>query len=281
MKKISLFLLPLLLMCSFGAFAQRLYVSGGLGFAFPMQGQKIDQYGNALNGTVTHYTTGSTVSDLKSASFTAGLKGVLSVGFVCSKNISIELDGAIGLASHEYAASIIGLTNSAGQSYDYIGHRKAVTPCILMPELVLQTDKNKWNLFMKMGLALPLNTRMMLDETYEFPNQIDIYKWTIKNYWSLGYTATCGIKYSVSDDVALWADVNMLSLNIARKERDIESIEVDGKNYPQSSYTGIKQYHYNKEGISNGANQQSVAQPFSSLGINVGVTYRFGKHHKS
>src|SRR4051812_41636542 len=78
--------------------AQEFYLKEGLGYAFAAPGQKVDQSGNILNGTVNHSGQGVIIYDLKNASYSSGPLNVAGAGFMFSRNIGVELDASVNLA---------------------------------------------------------------------------------------------------------------------------------------------------------------------------------------
>jgi opacity protein-like surface antigen len=278
MKKICL---VALLLTSFitRSSAQDFYLKAGAGYAFAMPGQKLDEYGNVLNGTLS-YSGNSSTSSIRSASFSSGVQGTIGCGLMLSKNIGIELNSNINLAPRNYTAKKTGQTNNNGD-YTYIAERKANNLVVFLPSLLLQTANNTWNLYTRMGLALPVNTGIKLHESYLYRSgTANQYYWNITNYFSLGFSAAAGVTMKINETISLYGEAGMLSLSILRKERDLESADLDGKIYSSSQLKGgITKYHYNKNGISDGGqNQPALAQPYGNLSITAGLSYHFNNH---
>ncbi len=266
--------------------AQDFYIKAGTGYAFAMPGGKLDQNGNALNGSVIH-STSSTKYDLKSASFSSGLHGNIGGGYMFSKNIGIELNADLNLDPHTYRATINGLigntsTTTNTYTYNYIAERQANNMIILMPSLVLQTGGNACNLYMRMGLALPFNTGIKLHETYLYSTgDVDDYTAKIQNYFSVGIAAATGVRFKVSEHMSIWGEISTLYLSLSREQNDLETAKLNGINRPLSQLTGIKTVHYNKNGISDQyGNAQALPQPFSNIGINAGISYNLSQRTK-
>src|SRR4051812_21277873 len=102
MKKITCFLLSFAIISLSAVSAQDFYLKGGLGYAFAMPGQKIDQSGNVLNGTVTYAPQGVADYHIKNASFTSGVQGLVGIGLMLSKNVGVELSASADLAPRTY-----------------------------------------------------------------------------------------------------------------------------------------------------------------------------------
>lgn len=274
MKKM-IFSLMLVILAAQSAFAQSFYLKAGLGYAFPMPGQKFDQDGNFLNGKVL-YGSNTEHYNLKTASFSAGAQGALGGGIMISKNIGVELDANFNLGPVTY----IERHPPTGKiDYYYTAERTANNFVTLMPSLLLQTANDKFNVYMRMGLALPLNAKINLMESYQFTNgtlgEID---WKVTNYFSLGFTGATGVSMAIGQGFSVWAEAGMMSLSLARKEKDMIAMRTNGADIPLSSVKGITQFHYNKDGYNDPyGNQSSFGQPFSNLSATAGIKYQLMK----
>jgi hypothetical protein len=239
-----------------------------------MPGEKFDQYGNILNGTATYSNSGISSENLKNASFTSGVQVMLGGGLMLSKNVGVELNAFTSLAATKNTETVAGKTSSSGQVYDYMAQRQAKNTLVLSPAIVVQTAADRWNVYMRTGLALPLYTGITMHETYFYQSGNTYeYNWDIKNYFSVGFNSAAGAKVSLGSGVTLWSELNMMVLNISRKERDLNDVIVNGKDYPLSQVPVTKADHYNKGGVYGSTGEQpALSQPFSNFGINVGIT---------
>ena len=257
-------------------FSQGFYLRAGLGYAIQQAGQTLDgtatPYNGTLNATTNQY-------NIKSASFSAGLGGVLGVGYMFSEHVGVQLDGNLGLSAKQYTFT--------ENNYDYGGVPSAVSitqqarsPFILIPSLVIQSGGDKINLYCRMGVALPLSTAINEDQVIDnepgtgAASDID-FNIHIKNSFSLGFAAAAGVRYNINDRVNVWGEINLLSLSVYIKETDVESFTYNGQPQSLSSLTGPLTTKYSKNVIadSNGYNSPAYSQPFSNVGINVGVSF--------
>ena len=129
---------------------------------------------------------------------------------------------------------------------------------------------------MKMGIALAMNTGINLQETYVYQaGSIQTDTWLIHNYFSPGFAGATGIKLNLNNTISVWAEASMLYLNLSRKERDLETVVVNGQNYPLSQISGIKVVHYNKNGTSDNTkgNEVSLGQSYGNIGITAGISF--------
>ncbi len=162
---------------------------------------------------------------------------------------------------------------------------------IVTPSLVLQTSGDKLKAYTRLGIALPLNTKITEDQILSnAPGtgtlQVDDFTWQIKNSFSLGFTAAAGVKYKISDNISVWGEVSLLSMSVYIKQQDltnwVETAQGSAQSVPFSYYGGPTTIKFSKTATvdSNQASFPTYAQPFSNVGINVGVTFTLSHHER-
>jgi opacity protein-like surface antigen len=283
MKKVLGTALVLSLAATTG-FAQGFYIRAGLGYAMPQAGQTIDGTGTPYNGTLNS-NTGS--FSIKGASFSAGLQALPSIGYMFSDHVGVQLDATIGLSAKKYSFTETGVViNSISNTIEF--DQQAKTPFILSPSLVVQTGGEVWNIYSRIGLALPLHTTTTADQIQtNDPGTGAItpydFTFTVKNSFSFGFTGAAGVEYKISDNISVWGEVNMLSLSVYTKESDLTDFKASGQSQSLSYVTSPHQIAYTKSGVIDSVTQPSYAQPFSNVGINVGIKFNLGGggHHSS
>ena len=288
MKKFSCLIL-VFSVAAYTASAQ-LYLSFGLGYAVPQAGQSMydtpipyNGFPTGINGSRNNTSLTSYTYDLKgSASFSSGVQGTIGMGYMFSEYVGVQLDAAIGISSTKYTfnddnanlgttASPIGGTISTIQ--------QAHTPVLMTPALVLQTGGDKINLYSRFGLALPLNTKITQNQVITNNAgtgaiEVDDITWQIKSIFSLGFTAAAGLKYNISDRISIWGELSLLSMSLKAKEQDLQSLSQNGQSVALSSYPYPTTIKFSKTATvdSTLTTFPTYAQPFSNLGIKVGVT---------
>ena len=279
MKKILGTALVLSLVATTG-FAQGFYIRAGLGYAVPQAGSTTDGTGQPYNGTQNNTTYLNTYS-LKGASFSAGLQGTLGLGYMFSDHVGVQLDAGIGLSAKKYTYTDNDVT-VGGVLSDASIVQQAKTPVIMMPSLVIQSG-GKINLYSRLGLAIPLNTKITQDQIISNApgtgaTEVDDFTFKIKNYFSLGFSAAAGVQYKLKDNMSIWGEVSILSLSAYIKEADLTTVTSNGQGVSLSQVTGNQTIKYSKTASvdSTYATQPSYSQPFSNVGIHVGVTFNLG-----
>jgi len=284
MKKIIITVFILLI--AFTGFAQGFYLRLGVGYAFPEAGQTIDGTGQPYNGSSNNSATTETYN-LKAASFSAGFQGTVALGYMLSKHAGIQLDANLGLAGKKYTFDDENVT-VGGTPSNVSVIQQAKSPFIVMPALVLQTGGEPWNLYCRMGLAVPISTKITEDQVISnAPGtgalEIDDYTFQIKNSFSLGFTAAAGVQYKLNDKVSIWGEISLLSMSVYIKESDLTNVTSNGQNIPLSQVSGPQMVKYSRNAStdSNMTVQPAYSQPFSNVGINIGICFKLGDQSHS
>ena len=283
MKKIG-FLVIFLSVAAYTASAQ-LYVRLGLGYAVPEAGQTLDGTGQPYNGSSINGVNNQSVN-IKLASFSAGVQSSIGMGYMFSEHVGIQLDMNIGLATKKYTFTQDSVLIQ-GVENNYSVVQKAKTPVFLTPSLVLQTgDENKLNLYSRFGIVLPLSTKITQDQLEDnlpgtgAPVDVD-FTFQIKNSFSVGFAAAAGVKYKINDRISVWGEANLLSMSVFIKESDVEALTVNGSSQSLSLVQGPLVVKYSKNTIIDSVRQIAYSQPFSNVGINVGVTFNLSEKKHS
>ena len=286
MKKISLVLA--FSVAAYSASAQ-LYLSFGLGYAFAQAGQTMydtpipyNGFPTGISGSRNNPSSSSYTYNIKSASFSSGVQSAISMGYMFSENVGIQMDAAIGLSNTKYTfnddnANLGTAAAPLAGTISTVQHAK--TPVLLMPALVLQTGGDKINLYTHFGVALPLNTKIIQEQVISNNAgtgaiEVDDFKWQIKSSFSLGFTAAAGVKYKITDRVSIWGELSLLSMSLKAKEQDLQSLTQNGQSIALSSYPYPTTIKYSKTATvdSSLSSFPTYAQPFSNVGLKVGIT---------
>ena len=292
MKKVSC--LAFLLLAAAYSVSAQLYFKVGFGYAIADAGQSMydtpipyNGFPTGINGSRNNTSANSYTYNIKGASYSSGFQTDLGFGYMFSQNVGVQLDAAIGLANTKYTfddnnANLGTTASPLAGTITTIQHAK--TPTFLMPALVLQTGGDKLNLYTRFGLALPLNAKVTQEQIISNApgtgtQQVDDFTWQIKSSFSLGFTAAAGVKYKISDRVSVWGELSLLSISMYTKQQDLKTWNEDGQSVALNNYpypTSIK--------FSKTANVDSTlstvptySQPFSNIGVNVGLSFNFGK----
>lgn len=287
MKKITSLLFALSAVASTAS--AQLYLSFGLGYAFPQAGQTMydtpipyNGFPTGINGSRNNTSATSYTYDLKgAASFSSGVQGAIAGGYMFSEYVGIQMDVVIGLSSTKYTFNDdnVNLGTTASPVAGTISTvQYAKTPVLFIPALVLQTGGDKVNLYSHFGIALPLNTKVNQEQNISNSAgtgaiETDDFVWQIKSSFSLGFAATAGVKYYISERVSIWGEFSLLSMSLKTKEQDLQSLTQDGQSVSLASYPYPTTIKFSKTATvdTNLTSFPTYAQPFSNIGIKVGV----------
>lgn len=279
--------IPLLLLLSFlsvATFGQGFYFRTGLGYAFPSAGQSIDGSGTPYSGT---YSGTSGNYSIKSASFAAGLQGQLALGYLINRHIGVQLDFNIGVSPKKYSFTATNV-NVGGYAGNITFQAQAKSSVLAIPSIVLQNGGDLWNLYSRLGVVLPINTKLIIDQVQvnapgTGATTVDDFTFEMTNSFSLGMAAAVGLQYRVNERLCIWGEVSMISLSVYAKQQKLTAVSENGISYPLTAVSGNQVINYSKNitADSTGANQPTYSQPFSNVGINFGIRVSLFGNSKS
>jgi len=263
------------------------YTNLGLGYAFPHAGQVFSFLGYPYSGNATYINNGSALASYtnKKASLSAGIQGSVGVGYMLNEHLGIELNAAFGLANADYKYIASG-TSLSSTLADLTIEQYAKSPAYLIPGIILQTGKWDNKLYMRAGLVLPLNTKVIITQTEFYngtvgpngmANELDVYKLELSNAFAIGLTSSLGYSHNIFDHLKIWAEASLLSLSVYPSEIKYTAASTNGQAYNVSN-APVTKFGLNGSGVypsQNIGTQQTDGLPFSHLGINIGVSYGF------
>jgi len=282
MKKICCFILSSL--ATIHVATAQFYFKAGLGYAIPQSGQTMDGTATPYNGTMTINSNALTQTySIKSASFSAGAHGFLGIGYLISNHAGIELHGDFGLSTKKYTFTINNVMLNGVESNVNI-EQKAKGLFILSPSLVLQTGGESVNLYTRIGVALPINSKInanQIQSNLPGTGAPSVYNFGLQvtNSFSPGFSAAAGVRYKLSDKISIWGELSVLSLNLYIKESALKSFTYNGRSQNLSYVTSPHVVKYSKNVIvdSNQASLPTYTQPFSNAGLNVGISFNLSE----
>ncbi|HRO42539.1 MAG TPA: hypothetical protein PL009_06875, partial [Flavipsychrobacter sp.] len=150
------------------------YLRIGGTYAFSHAGQTAvgGAYINGSYSSDASYSGGQTSTfsetyDLKKASFGNGITAVVACGAMLHKHIGVELAVSIGITAKKYTYSYVDNETGSSPTYTYKFTQQTTmyqrTPILLMPSVVLQSGGEKLNVYSRMGLALPVAGKFIME----------------------------------------------------------------------------------------------------------------------
>lgn len=272
--------------------AQGFYFKAGLGYAMPQATQSMDGTATPTSGTRTFTGSGTNTTaaySIDKASFSTGLQGLVSVGYMFNKNVGIDLGLSLNVTTTTYNFTDYNVP-SGSSLYDIQIIQKARSPKMLMPAVVMQTGGDMLNLYTRVGLALPLSTQ--IDQHQIFTNQpgngavsTQDFLWVNSNSFSLGFTAAAGVQYRLNNKVKIWGEASFLSLAMYIKEANLTDVTVDGATgYLTQIPVDERKVTFSKDftaATNDYYHQPAFSQPFSNITIAAGVAFDLDHNSRS
>jgi hypothetical protein len=253
--------------------AQEFYFRAGTGYAAPQAGQTLDGTGQPYNGTLSSNNT----YNVKNASFSSGVQGYLGLGYMFSDHVGVQVDANLGLANTKYTFTASDVYVGGILSTVSIV-QQAKSPVIVTPALVLQTGGDAVNVYARIGLALPVSTKITQDQILtNAPGtgsiSTDDFTLQLTNSFSMGFTGAAGVKYRINEKFTIWGELSFMSMSLYLKEAELTGASENGQSIPLSQIVGAQVVKYSKNATVDSTNttQVTYSQPFSNVGINVGI----------
>ena len=214
---------------------------------------------------------------MKPVSLGAGLNAVFAIGTMPHPNVGFELGVSVGLLPAKHTLDVT-LPD---------GHVTVTTygkmPVIIMPSVVFQAGERRTQIYGRMGLALPVYSRMIQEVSghQDSPQPFTVSSvLETKSRFAIGFQGAVGAKLRLNNRIAVWAEANALSLNTFAKSAEYSSYKEDGVEYVEFLPASVRSTEYEFDGrqFSSGTpNGRALTYsiPFSNAGISVGIAVGF------
>ncbi len=278
-------LVSAMLLCVFSARSQ-FYTRIGVSYAFPQAGQTLDATGQPYSGNINFATSGQAVK-LNGASFAAGGYLTLAAGYMFNDHLGVQLDAHAGIAPALYTSDYDNVLIKK-TPFNIRIEQSANMPLLAIPSLIVQSGGPVWNIYSRLGLALPLFTDMTQDQIFSnAPGTgalvVDDITINLKNRFSAGFSAAAGVSYKLNERVRVFGEVNVLSLSIYTKSSEIVSLKENGSPLSLSYISSPLVTTYSKNAVidTSGTVQPAYSMPFSNVGFHVGFCYTLSDRSRS
>jgi hypothetical protein len=244
----KLLIIMLLVLFSFigsSTFAQSVYVKLGGGYGLSLASQEI------FDASTTPLTT----FDQKYGSFGEGINFQAGLGYNINSNFALELAGAFILGKKFDNA--IGGTDTK-----YFGNT-----IIIMPSVVVKAPMKDVTPYTKFGMVIGIPTLNSETTTTGFTGTK---KYKESGGVALGIQGAVGMNFKAGKHLGIFAEVFGIGMNYApSKLENTETYSELGLLDPAVTY--------NESGTYSATSQPTPRRSLSSFGLNLGLTYTFGK----
>lgn len=249
------------------------FVKAGLGYNFEAERQQLAIAGIAYGDGVSTKVVNSKPSR---ASMDAGFQGTVSIGYMFNKYIGVCVNVNAGIANKKYSYETTGtLAQPYGTSFSQ--NQQAQLPILVTPSFYFQTDNKDFNLYSRVGLALPVYQKIKINS--ESTSGGSEYKgsMTMKTDFCPGFNGAVGIDYKLSDNFHFWSEVSLVSLSLYTKESTITAYSVNGTDQLSTIPENKRTTKYTEGQTTAGGPiyQAKYTIPFSSIGLFAGIAYHF------
>jgi opacity protein-like surface antigen len=259
-------------------YSQGPYVNVNLGYGLKASSQNISFENEFFPEEIFFYnqTSGSN-SETKeqiNASFGKGFNAGATFGYMISEYIGAELG----------ISYLFGGKTKATQSGSYNNVDKAASAKMLRfnPSLVITPGLDGINPYAKFGVLIGTGSVKVTGEG-TYMGDVMNYEFKLKGGVAFGLTAGIGALYNLNDNMALFAELNMVNMSYAPKKGEVKELMVNGTDILATMDVADKEYEYVKELTTNNETNPLNTEPtellkqrlpFGSFGINVG--FRIG-----
>jgi opacity protein-like surface antigen len=268
-----------LLILAFGTVrAQKFYATAGIGGTL---GVGYDY--NLLNNGKS-YGFGSYTIESVPVTLGTGFNVTARFGYSFSKYIGIELGMGQFFSLSKNAEWIS--EEEGGIDYDYKLKGRMMT---IVPSVFITPGLEKLNPYARLGLMVGI-LPVMYKATVETQATTTNYEIeTLEKYSgkiAIGFQASAGAEYNVSDLIAIYAEVSFNGISYTPGKSELTVYDVDGVDQLdlltvyQKETTYVKSLDYDYESNPDPDKPREelrYSYPFSGIGMNFGVKFKFGK----
>jgi hypothetical protein len=285
------------------------YVRGGVGIGFGLNPSVIGT--NSTSSTTQNFTTGNYFSSNTMTSVThspgEGIYPEAAFGVMINENMGFELgfsyaagfsttvtNSSNGVDSDKVVSTYVTSDSTSTTATKYSYHSFLITPAF-----VIQGNPDNTIIpYARLGLIISIGSQVTGDQTNSSNNTntdtsvfgaqgSSSYEYIQETTGSiqLGVNAVAGLRYKLSDNVSLYAEVNARALNFKASQSTITTYTVNGtdelsKLTPSqltTNYVNSTSYNSNTTyGTSTPSQSLTWQEPASSVGIAIGIMIGFG-----
>ena len=253
----------------------------GIGYAFAQNGQTMSAYETPYNGNLHYVNNGSSSTlgdfEVKKASFNTGVHAIVAGGYMFDHHLGLELAGQFNIAPYSYTSNSYNyLTGGYNANINILS--KAKLPIMIIPSFVLQSGEQGLNIYTRIGLVLPVNTKVEKSYRVDYlaggPNGINNKEYTLEesSKFTVGYTGALGLSYK-TNKVKFWAELNVMSLSVELKEQKVTAFANEGHPVPLQ-YVTPGTIEYMQSGTYSKNAEPTYSVPFSYVGGIVGLAFQ-------
>lgn len=251
MKRLALGILVLFVITFSNAHSQSVYVKLGGGYGLGLATQGISNHPTAQDW------------DFEYGSFGEGMNFQAGFGYNFNPNISIELAGSYTI----------------GKKFEYISNNDPIVynnklyanTISIMPSAIIKAPMKDITPYLRLGMVIGIPTKYQEQTQSGTGAKTGIFINKESGGLALGFQGAGGVTFKASKQLGIFAEIFGIGMNYSPSKR--ENTENFTGLALQQTITYSESGTYNAEGNS----RPRPRYAFSSFGMNVGLTFTFGK----
>lgn len=208
-------------------------------------------------------------------SYGKGVHAGLALGYMFNKNIGAEL-GVSYLFGDD-----IKYQSEYKDAKNITDFSSKINMLQINPSVVFTTGSEGLSPYARLGVLIGMSAKVKTKAESATDNYV--YEDELRKGIALGGSAALGVHYSFNDKIAVFVEAEYRGMSYNPDEREVTGISEQGKEVPVSS-----KYDFPVQSLEDSSNNgfiktnfkksSRMSTPFSvsSLGLNIGVTYKLG-----
>lgn len=205
----------------------------------------------------------------------------VNIGYFFNKNIGLELPFIYFKGAECYA-----VRRDYKDLFQDVTHNFKGQMFKMVPSIILKADidkKNKFGLFIKFGGIIGITNIIYKQEATSITGFQKEETWNYNGGLSLGFSSSLGLSFIVFKNISIIAEARVNSISYSPLFGKLTAVTINGSNALSSYSTSnsvefVDKSESNSVATSISTNEKvKTNYPFSSIGLNIGIQYTFGK----
>jgi hypothetical protein len=277
MKRFTVVLVVLILAAG-SVHAQKFFVQVGVGGSLGMNAD----YSLLVNETV-HSGTYSTFETVP-VTMGTGFNVTTRFGYMFLKYVGIELGLGQFIGLSVKGETINEMSGGTQYEYRYYGRMFSI-----VPSLLITPGLEKVNPYARIGMIIGAYPVLYYTSDMTRATSVDYEEKTVEKFSgsvAVGFQASGGVAFILSDLVSLYVELNYNGVSYSPSKSELTEYTVDGVDHladlttyqKESEFVRTLDFDYETPPDPNSPAQYlKYNYPFSSIGMNFGVKFSFGK----
>lgn len=200
----------------------------------------------------------------------------VNLGYMFTQHVGAELAVDYFMGSKYTAKARSANDSSVGVDQTVSG--KSIQ---LKPTVVIRGKQAQVTPYAKIGAVIGVGNKISYTYNYTVPNYVENTEWEFKEGVSAGFTGSLGADFAINNQVSIFGEITGIAMAYAPKKGTRISYTENGVDYLKDLDVNQKEITFEDEYASDNTDPNQpikasrLSAPFSSIGLNVGVKFRF------